>query len=121
MYVMFNEVVASGDHAWAPNSRTNPSSPDNSEHDDELESLSTPNNITENPRDNVRSHESGGTSHRTKRRKFEKGKQSGIKTKHLGRYNIDQLVESTIRVGESISHPLKCLSLLILYMKQLRS
>ncbi|KAK8971541.1 hypothetical protein KSP40_PGU003943 [Platanthera guangdongensis] len=109
MHVMFNEVVASGDYAWAPNSRTDPSSPDNlmSEHDEDMENLSTPININEDSRDTVRSYESGGCSQGIKRKRFEKNKHSGIKKNRLGTYNIDQLIESTIKVGESISQPPK--------------
>ncbi|KAK8951632.1 hypothetical protein KSP39_PZI003371 [Platanthera zijinensis] len=106
LYTMFNEVVATGDNAWAPNSRVDPSSPEHvlSEHEDDVvEELGTPAGLSDDQRDDVGIFERGGSSQGSKRR-IEKGRK-GIQKNRRGRYTIEQLVESTIRVGDIISQP----------------
>ncbi|KAK8944490.1 hypothetical protein KSP39_PZI008157 [Platanthera zijinensis] len=68
---MFNEVVVTGENAWAPNSRIDPSSPENvmSEHEDDVvEELGTPISMSDEQRDNEGIFEREGSSQGRKKR-----------------------------------------------------
>lgn len=65
LYTMFKEIVASGENAWAPNSRVDPSGPEVilfDRDDDIVEELNMPVNMSDDQRDNVGLSERGRSS-----------------------------------------------------------